>query len=158
MLFCALNRYHNNAKIVKLLIGYGADVNCRDINQQTVLHEACHIEESCHLIEYAQLLVEVGADIDARDKDGETVFFHLLYRSNFKNGPRKLPWLMPVLDATAFFLQAGASVEVRNTKGKTALDVALRLEIEEGPERSKLLELLSYDTLSRESFEGSSND
>ena len=90
------------------------------------------------------MLVDAGADVSARDKFGENMFFHLLYQIRFGR-IRRSRRLAPVLEVTRLFLRAGASVNVKNTNGKTPLDVALSLEIEEGPERSELLELLSHD-------------
>ena len=57
-----------NLEIARLLITHGADVNARQINDFTAMHNAAQNGQ----IEMAELLLAHGAEINARSRDGKT--------------------------------------------------------------------------------------
>ena len=57
-----------NLEITRLLISHGADVNARQINNFTAMHNAAQNGQ----IEMAALLLAHGAEINARSQDGRT--------------------------------------------------------------------------------------
>ena len=59
------------AKIVRLLLSSGADVNVKDRDGWTALHWAAQNGHSA----VVQLLLEKGADINAKDQDGRTALY-----------------------------------------------------------------------------------
>ena len=54
--------------MVRFLVENGADVNARDEDDQTALHEAAHKGH----IDVVRFLVENGADVNARNKYDQT--------------------------------------------------------------------------------------
>jgi ankyrin repeat protein len=56
--------------IVRRLLEYGADLNTRDHNHSTALHQA----SSCGSLEVARLLLSYGANIDEKDWKGRSPF------------------------------------------------------------------------------------
>lgn len=58
----------NFEEAIKLLIDKGADINFKDKYGNTVLMNACIMNNT----ELVKLLLENGADINAKDKDGYT--------------------------------------------------------------------------------------
>jgi len=55
-------------RVVRALIGAGADVNAADADGTTALMAACHHRR----VACAEVLVTAGADVNARSKDGRT--------------------------------------------------------------------------------------
>ena len=84
------------------MIEKGADVNAKNKNGWTALHEA-------RTLEVAKTLVEHGADIEAVNMYGGTP---LIYHSDCGR-----------VDIVKYLLSVGANKEAKNNDGKTAYDV-----------------------------------
>jgi len=85
---------------VRLLADAGANVNARDSDGNTPLHET-------FLTDVEKELLERGADVNARNKDGETPIF-----TNVDN------------EAIPLFIEHGADVSIRNNNGQTVMEAA----------------------------------
>lgn len=99
------------AECVRLLVEAGADVNPRDNNGNTPLHET-------FLADVEKELLKLGADVNARNKDGETPIFTTVDD-----------------DAIPLFIEHGADLTIRNNKGRTVMEAAK----EKGPLREEAL-------------------
>jgi ankyrin repeat protein len=96
---------------VRLLAKAGANVNARDDNGNTPLHET-------FLTDIEEELLKLGADVNAKNKDGETPIFTTVDD-----------------DAIPLFIEYGADLTIRNKKGETVVDAAKN----EGPTRQEVL-------------------
>jgi hypothetical protein len=101
----------SRAECVRLLAQAGANVNARDNEGNTPLHET-------FLTDVEEELLKLGADVNARNKDGETPIFTTVDN-----------------DAIPLFIEHGADLTIRNNKGKTVMDAAK----EKGPLRQEAL-------------------
>jgi ankyrin repeat protein len=99
------------AECVRLLAQAGADVNARDKDGNTPLHET-------FLEPVEQELLRLGADVNARNNDGETPIFTTVDDS-----------------AIPLFMEHGADLTIRNNKGQTVFEAAKR----HGPLREEAL-------------------
>jgi ankyrin repeat protein len=110
-------------EMVHLLLKHGASVTPRNENGQTALHRA----SECCQPELIQLLLNHNAEVDAPDNDGSTPL-HLVIsgaRKAISEGPRSFPpFEDPILKAVRLFLKHGASINLRNHMGQTALHKA----------------------------------
>jgi len=113
----AAGEYRNSDKegarveCVRLLAQAGADVNARDKNGNTPLHEI-------YLTDVEEELLKLGADVNARNKDGETPIF-----TNVDN------------DSIALFIRYGADLTIRNNEGQDVVQA----DNYSGPERKEAL-------------------
>lgn len=96
---------------VQLLAEAGANVNARDKDGNTPLHET-------FLTDVEQELLKLGADVNARNKDGETPIFTTV-------DDQAIPLL----------IEHGADLNIRNNKGETVVEAAK----ERGPARMEAL-------------------
>lgn len=98
----------NMARVARMLIANGADVNARDhIHGNTLLHEAPDVDT-------ARVLIEAGAELNIRNKDGQT------------------PLMLTLDEDVARLLVAeGADISIRDKNGKTALDLAREMQLTE---------------------------
>ncbi|MGO9641818.1 MAG: ankyrin repeat domain-containing protein [Candidatus Acidiferrales bacterium] len=96
---------------VRLLAQAGANVNARDNDGNTPLHET-------FLTDVEEELLNLGADVNARNNDGETPIFTTVD-----------------MDAIELFIAHGADLTIRNKKGETVMEAAEK----DGPLRQEAL-------------------
>jgi ankyrin repeat protein len=90
----------DRVECVRLLAKAGANVNARDEDGNTPLHET-------FLTDVEEELLKQGADVNARNKDGETPIFTTVDD-----------------DAMAVFIKHGADLNIHNNKGETVIEAA----------------------------------
>lgn len=101
------------AECVRLLVQAGANVNARDNDGNTPLHET-------FLTDVEGELLKSGANVNARNNDGETPIFTTVDN-----------------DAIPLFIKYGADLTIRNNKGQTVMEAA---KADKGPLRQQALE------------------
>ena len=85
---------------VRLLAEAGANVNARDNDGNTPLHET-------FLTDVEEELLKLGANVNARNNDGETPIFTTVDN-----------------DAIPLFIEHGADLSIRDNKGETVVEAA----------------------------------
>lgn len=116
----------------RILIKAGANVNIRDRNQNTPLHDAA----ISYTVQTMRLLLRAGAFVNAKNKDGNTPL-HLV--SKYEVTTQVHEKIIDVL------LKNGANPLMKNKKGRTPIDFA------RGGLKQKLKEWLPERGLRRES-------
>ena len=104
-------------------IGGGADVNARDMEDNTPLIAASYYQ----CLEVASELIKAGADVNARNVFGHTA---LMVAAMYCEAP----------DIATALLRAGADAKVKDAKARTALDYAQENWRLAGTEAYRLLE------------------
>ncbi|OCT49763.1 hypothetical protein CLCR_07067 [Cladophialophora carrionii] len=100
---------HDREDVVKLLVSRSANLEAKDHNGKTPLHQAISSNRSSDFM--LQLLLRAGADTAARDLQGWTALHTACYRSDDS--------------ATRILLEAGANVNAIDRGGWTPLHVAV---------------------------------
>jgi len=98
-----------NAAITKLLLEHGADPNLRSQSGATALHDAALAGNA----EVIDLLLQHSADIHAADREDGSTPLHIA--ASFDR-----------LEAVRILVRHGADVHLKNTKGFTPLDLAVK--------------------------------
>lgn len=96
-----------NAEIVDLLVRYGADINATDSLGQTALHESSSEDEWLDVTKY---LVNKGVNIDALD--------------GFNSTPLNASALHGCFETAKFLVLSGASLTIRDAKGRKPAEMA----------------------------------
>uniref|UniRef100_A0A5S6QKX3 Poly [ADP-ribose] polymerase n=1 Tax=Trichuris muris TaxID=70415 RepID=A0A5S6QKX3_TRIMR len=104
---------YNRTQIVKLLLQYFADVHVQDKGGLVPLHNAC----SYGHLEVTELLIKYGANVNALD----LWQFSPLHEAASKGR----------IDVCSCLLAHGADPTVKNSNGKTAIDLASSAELRE---------------------------
>ena len=99
--------------IVKLLLTKGADINAQSRHGRTPLHNAIGNAETRD-VGMVKLLLGRGADVNAVDEDGWTPLHTAVYFQR--------------VDIVELLLTYRAKVNIKNKKGRTALDMAVKRE------------------------------
>jgi ankyrin repeat protein len=113
----------NAVNVVAFLLENGANINDRDIIDQTPLIIAAF--NGCKDI--VKMLLDAGADIGHRNDQGENALISAAQEGN--------------IDVVKVLLEAGADVNQSNADGETPLDLAIRLK-----QKKELIELLREKT------------
>lgn len=112
----AIKRSKNNfINIVEILINNGADVNGRDVQNQSVLHHAV-INPQYASTDFIKYLVDKGANINAQDIYGHTPLFIAFGLKN--------------KDAVDALIKLGADINIRANDGSTYKDVGVQIKRE----------------------------
>ncbi len=113
-----LATYNEQPEVSKVLLGYAADIDAKDVAGNTALMGVCFKGN----LEIARLLINRGADVNARNFGGATP---LIFAAMFNQ-----------LEITHLLLENGADKSMRDVKGNTAYTYAQKAE------NPKLQELL----------------
>jgi ankyrin repeat protein len=151
-----------DVRVVKVLLASGADVNARNKKNVTPLLDS--INMACDKTDITLILIQAGADVNvAESGDGDTALWIATTESSsevveelLKKGanpnaqatgvgwigytPLHMAALNGLTDRVQLLLQYGASVNIRNARGQTPLDVANK----RSPETRHLLEEYSH--------------
>ena len=95
---------NDNVESAQTLIDLGADIHLKTTdNNQSVLH-------NIHSVEMANVLLDAGAEIDAADDDRDTPLHHATFNE--------------FVALSAFLIEQGADLQMKNKDGSTPLDIA----------------------------------
>jgi ankyrin repeat protein len=100
---------NDHKEIIELLIAKGADLNAKDVWEETLLFKAA---TKAHK-EIAELLIANGADVNAQDDDW------LPLHGAAEYGQKEMAELL---------IAAGADVNAKTKRGKTPLDWAIQFK------------------------------
>jgi len=108
-----LSSHYGGFKVARLLLNRGVNINVRDKECRTPLHEVLadlYVSVSDHFIDAVRFLLDHGADVDAEDYKHSTPL-HVI--SQYGN-----------VEAARLLLEHGARVDVRDNQDSTPLHVA----------------------------------
>ena len=97
--------------VVRLILGAGADVNCRDSEGATLLMLAAHAGN----LALVQTLIKAGADVNASDERGWTPLMKAVYNPELNRG---------FADVSQALIDAGANIEAPISYGIRPLMLA----------------------------------
>ncbi|AZL15168.1 ankyrin repeat domain-containing protein [Rickettsiales endosymbiont of Stachyamoeba lipophora] len=97
-------------EMVKLLLDKGANIEAKDHFDCTPLHKA--VERGIRALDVIKLLLNSGASVNAKDKYRLNTPLHKAIKSNS-------------FSITNLLIDHGADTEAKNSRGQTALDVAV---------------------------------
>jgi len=106
----------DNSDVAKFLIAKGADVNAKDKNGQTPLHEACEHG----MRNMVELLIAEGADVNAKDNGGATPLHLMFYSGRCR------------MDVAELLIAKGANVNAKLTSGRWMGLTPLHYAVESG--------------------------
>jgi ankyrin repeat protein len=105
--------FNGNAELTDLLIGKGADPDARDASGKAAILYAA----SRGFTRVVARLIEAGSDVDGRYEHGLTA---LMWAAGYADGAG----LEDIKEVVALLLARGASLDIGDDRGKTALDIA----------------------------------
>lgn len=117
--------YHNHTGVMKLLLAQGANINLKDVNEQTPLDIAVDVGN----LEAARLLLEKGANVDIKDKEGWTYLHYAIIKEN--------------IELVVLLIQMGADTDCKTNEGQTTLEIAEEHDYEDEEKKKEILLLLS---------------
>lgn len=105
---------YNNPDIVGMLLDAGAELSRADEDGYTALMEAAN----CMVSDSLRLLIQRGAEVNARSSNGATPLIYGVFALG-EDFATPAPD-----DVVAILLANGADLKIRDSEGKSALDVA----------------------------------
>lgn len=143
----------NTSLTINELIQAGIDVNVENKEGTTALLLVSY--NPSHKSSIYKKLIQAGADVRVRDSEDRTPLINLM--KNYSSCECTFFTLANIyfgLDAIENLVNAGVDINAKDNEGKTALDYALGLSLEEGinlPFAKKLLELGAKESVLDES-------
>lgn len=104
-----------SAQTVSLLLKAGADLAARNEVGQTPLIRVASLRRNSPRIQIIDILVNAGADVDAVNHGHKTALHCLASENTHVRSPQQ------TLAVIKLLMQAGASIELPDCEGKTAL-------------------------------------
>jgi ankyrin repeat protein len=101
--------FYQMQDLARQLLDLGADINARDKNGKTPLHEVTKNKA------FAKFLIDHGADINARDRRGQTILHIVAYWADLEQSR----------EFAQFLIACGANKSIKNNRGQTPYDVAV---------------------------------
>ena len=119
---------NNNFDVIRELVAMGTDLEIKNEVRPPLLFKNLMYKDGLKTIEF---LVNLGANIDAQDMDGNTILMRSIIYYSLADDER-------YEEIIKFLIRRGASLNIKNLYGKTALDIIDELESE------KLTKLIEF--------------